>query len=804
MHRLLLRQLDEHLANRAEPASEDLLQAISAEYERADRDRARLAEAEERLLRHAHVDEATGYPNRNLLVDRLQLAIARKEATHKPFAIVAVSVDAFDRIADSFGHDHCELTVAAVANRIAAIVSPVDTVARIRKDQLCVLVEAAPDLSRVLRLTDRVQRAVGQPLKVMGEDVFTSVSIGIVVSDGPTRNPEDYLQDAVVAMHRAAETGAGGRTVFDNIMQQQAQRLLKLDAELRRAIDNHELVVYYQPIISLQTGSVAGFEALLRWNHPERGVLAPGAFIDVAEAGGHLPAIFDQIFPTILNRVQTWQARVRNNSVPFVNVNLSRSQFKDPQLLSRIDRALAQVSLAPHTVGFEMTESVMVEDQRVIETLEQLKHRQVRLLLDDFGTGYSCLSNLRQFPLDSIKIDKSFMTDAGKSPQDGEIARAITTLSHSLTMDVTVEGIETETQLRFAYNLGCEYAQGYHFARPMPADDAGKLLQRAYRTSLLPPSSGTRPRQPQTRGRVLIVDGDSNRQLRLRGDLTDNDLEVVQAFDGHDGLTRAQADLPDVVLVASDLATMGAVAFCRRLRGSDDTSTIPILLVTHAETKARIVAECLDLGATDCVAQNASKRLLLARVSAQIALSHAERKLRTMAMTDEQTGVFTRRFLFQAIRRSIKATVRSAPRGLACLVVDADDFKHVNATRGHIEADALLRRIATAIDRTTRETDLVGRFGGAEFVVLLQNTDLDGARRAAEKIREAVHTTCDTTVSIGGAVLKETSTDEIRHTQSVDEIISTLLHTADQAKFRAKKNGKNRVVFDTDAEPQIA
>lgn len=759
---------------------------------------------EERLRRHAYHDEATGYPNRLLLLDRLRRAVARMDARGKAFAVVGISLDAFDMIADSFGHELCEQAVKAVADRIASLASPVDTLARIRKDQLCLLIEASPRLTRVLRLTDRIQREVHQPMIVGGEEVFTTVSLGIVSSDGPPRTPEDYLHDAVVALNRAADAGGGRRAVFDLMMHQDAVRRLQLEKELRRASANGEFCVYYQPIISLESGRVAGFEALLRWNHPERGVLAPGMFLDVAEDSGQLSAIFDGVFPGILAQMEIWQANPRGGGDPFVNANLSRSQFKDPDLLLRLGRALDNAKIAPGSLGFEMTESVMVDDEQVIDTLRQLKKRQVRVLLDDFGTGYSCLSNLRKFPLDSLKIDKAFVDEVGTSPQAGEIARAVATLAHSMALDVTIEGVETETQLRFAYSLGCEYAQGYYFARPLPADEAGKLLGQGYRTSLTPPSSGKRPRKLQTRGRVLLVDGHSGRRARLAKQLGDHDLEVVGARDGHDGLARAESDIPDVIIIAVDLPGMGCLELCRMMRRSNETTTIPILLLVDADTSEDCVNECLNVGATDRISQDAPQQVLHARVASQIALSHAQEKLRTMAMTDEQTGVFTRRFLFQALRRSIKATVRATPRGLACLVIDADDFKHVNETRGHIEADALLHTIAGTIDRTTRETDLVGRFGGAEFVVLLQDTDHEGARRAAEKIRAAVEEHCDTTVSIGGACLHEPSIDEVRTPRAVDELISQLLRDADTAKYAAKSLGKNRVAFQKRATSRSA
>ncbi len=749
------------------------------------------------LRRHAYHDEATGYPNRLLLLDRLRRAVARRAARDKAFAVVAVGIDAFDKIADSFGHDLCERVVKRVADRVAALASPIDTLARIRKDQLCLLIEAAPHLRNVLSLTDRIQDELQRPMQVDDEEVFTTVSIGIVSSEGAARGPEDYLHEAVVALHRAADGGGGRRAVFDLMMHQEAVRRLQLEKELRRATANGEFCVHYQPIVSLEDGAVAGFEALLRWNHPERGLLSPHAFIDVAEETGHLSMIFEQVFPDILERAVLWQARSRNGAPPFINVNLSRTQFRDPDLLRTIDRALSKAgALAPHTIGFEMTESVMVDDVEVAAMLRNLKKRDVRLLLDDFGTGYSCLSNLHQFPLDSLKIDKAFVAEVGRKPQAGEIARAIATLAHSMALDVTIEGIETEAQLRFAYSLGCDYAQGYYFATPMPADEAGKLLGQGYRTSLTPPSSAKRPRKPQTSGRVLLVDSDHALKARLARELEREALEVVHAVHGHEGFAKAEGDLPDVILVAVDLPGMGCVELCRRLRRSDETALIPILLLVRGSTTDAIIDDCLDAGATDCVAHDTSTRVLLARLRSHISLSSAHKRLRTMAMTDELTGVFTRQFLFQALRRSVKATVRQAPRGLACLVIDADDFKHVNETRGHIEADALLRGIARTIDGTTRETDLVARFGGAEFVVLLQDTDEDGAKRAAEKIRAAVERDCDTTVSIGGACLHDASIEKVRSARSVDDLISQLLRDADAAKYAAKSLGKNRVVFE--------
>jgi diguanylate cyclase (GGDEF)-like protein/PAS domain S-box-containing protein len=761
-------------------------------------------EEQARLRHDAYHDEGTGLPNRTLLLDHLRRAIATQEERRRPFAVVALALDNYDPIVDSYGHEVCEEWTSVIAARISALAGPIDTLARLRKDQLCLLVESTGDLAAVLRLTDAIQQAVQQPACVGGEELFTTVSLGIVSSDGIDREPEDYLHDAVVALNRAFAGGGGRRAVFDLVMHQDVVRRLRLEKDLRRGIPQREFRVLYQPIVSLQTGAVAGFEALLRWQHPERGLLAPGEFLAVAEETGVLSQIFAEIFPEILAQAQRWQQRDRERRAPFVNVNLSRAQLADPDLLEQLDHALARSGVDPHALGFEVTESVMVDDEAILRALRGLKERQVRILLDDFGTGYSCLANMRQFPLDSIKIDKSFIEEVGKAPGAGEIARAIVTLAHGMAFDVTMEGIETEAQLRFAHALGCEYAQGYHFATPLAPEEATAAIRQAYRTSLTPPSSGSRVRSTTQRARVLLIDGYAERRATMVCRLEQLGYKVATAATAHEGIEHAEAELPDLTLVDLDLPAMGSAAVCRRLKQHADTSNMPVLLLAGDNPSAATLEDALAAGAGDCVSTTTPAPLLRARLDAFIAQGRVLAKLGTMAMTDELTGVFSRRFLFQELRRAIKSTAREAPRSLACLVIDPDGFRRLNQARGPIEADRLLQRIASTIDQTTRETDIVARFGGEEFVVLLQGTTRAGAERAAEKIRAAVEHGCATTVSIGGACLPEASIDQVKTSRAVDGVIAELLRRAETAMVAAKTQGKNRVVFHAEREAESA
>ncbi|MEM9693307.1 MAG: EAL domain-containing protein [Myxococcota bacterium] len=763
-------------------------------------------EAERQLRYRALHDENTGLPNRALLIDRLDRAAMRCQQHGTPFAIIAVGLDNYAAINDSFGHAVCNRWIQQLARAISNLRGPTDTLARIARDQFVLLVDNQGDITSVTRLAEDIQATLNRPAEIEGEEHYTTASLGIVMGDRerPTAS-EDYLRDAGVAMHRARSLGGAQHQVFDLPMHRLVVLRLQVEKELRQAAERQEFRLRYQPIVSLRSGQVAGFEALLRWEHPEQGLVTPGSFIDVAEAAGLLPTIFDAVFPEIVAQLSQWQRGPRSVDQPlFINVNLSRGQLLDPNLVERVDRVLAEHPVAPGSLGFELTESMMVDDASIMTTLRALKARDIRLLLDDFGTGYSSLANLMNFPIDAIKIDRAFLRELGAVADHTEIVRAIVSLAHSMAMDVTVEGIESEDQLRFVTGLGCEYGQGYHFAMPLGLSDASAVLGSGYRLTNPPPVSGP-VSKGQSRGRVALLFAETARQKQWQRHVADLGFDSFAVEGRSDLVEHIGSSQPDVVLTALDRPSPEFERLLSPLHESPQTSTIPVLVVRRGDESEVQLADAIQAGVTDFVLESSPLPVLGARLDGLTATCRANRRLSTIAMVDELTGVYSRRFLLQALRRAVKSSSRGTPAGLAVLLVDADRLKALNASQGALEGDRVLRQIARTVDRVTRETDLVARFGGEEFVVVLQDTTREGATRVAEKIRVAVERKCETTVSIGGAFIAQRVVEELDDPSEVDAMIAHLLQQAEEAMRGAKLDGRNRVAFfDEDVASHIA
>ena len=751
-------------------------------------------QVEQRLLHNAYHDAETGLPNRALLMDRLSRAMVRLEQGGKAFTLIAIELDKHRSISDSFGHQLVEEWTREVARCLEGFRGPVDTLARVNRDQFYLLLENAGDLAASLRAADELQAVLQRPIAVQSEDLFSTASIGIVTGDAERRRPEDYLRDAGVAMNRAKALGGGHHRVFDAPMHRHVVDRLKLEKELRQGVERDEFWMQYQPIVSLRSGQVAGFEALMRWSHPDRGLLAPGDFIDVAEAAGLLTPIFERVFPPIVEQLASWQSRFSRSI--FVNVNLSRAQFSEAGLERLVDDVLSKHSIDDFTLGFEMTESTMSDDAELAGKLSALKARKVRLLIDDFGTGYSSLGTLKQFPIDSLKIDKSFLAELGTVKDNAEIVRAIVTLAHSMAMDVTAEGVETDEQLKFVTNIGCEYVQGYLFSKPMPPEDAGATIGHGFRLVTVPPTSGQTSHRVDSRGKVLIVEDDQVRRNELRLELEGEGFESLTAASGPQAIEVASTEEPEVILLDHALSGLGSLETCRKLKHSAETSTIPVVFLVSGRGDSDAI-EALRAGANDCVGVQTPREMLCARLDSQVAIARAQSKLRRLAMTDELTGVFSRRFLFQALRRAIKSGNRRETTGLAAVLIDVDHFKHVNDTHGHIAGDRELKLIARTIDDATRETDLVARFAGEEFVVMVQDCSRHGAETVAEKIREAVREHCQTTVSIGIAYLEHAMLDLSGDPSAIDAVITALLRDADGALAEAKALGHDQIAIAT-------
>ena len=442
--------------------------------------------AEEQLVQRAFSDSLTGLANRALLLDRLGRALKRR-SRHPDylFAVLFLDLDRFKLVNDSLGHNVGDELLRAVARRLKKCLrSQEDTVARLGGDEFTMFLEDIKDETDATRVAERIHKELRISFQVDGHEVFTTSSIGIALSSTGYTQPEDLLRDADTAMYRAKALGKACYSMFDTAMHKRAVALLQMDHDLRRALEQKEFRLHYQPIVLLETVEVLGLEALLRWEHPERGLVPPAEFIPLAEETRLIIPIGRWVLEEACRQVRAWQAQF-GADVP-VNVNLSGKQLSQRDLVDQITQILQEFSLDGRSLKLEITESMIMEDiESVITTLRQLKALGIQSSMDDFGTGYSSLSYLHRLPIDVIKIDRSFVSGSRSGVEKPEVVRTIITLARDLGMDVVAEGIETAEQLAQLRALGCKYGQGYLFSKPLNGEAAGRLI-----AALLQPVKG--------------------------------------------------------------------------------------------------------------------------------------------------------------------------------------------------------------------------------------------------------------------------------------------------------------------------
>lgn len=452
-------------------------QGVVHVYAKDITDRKRL---EEQLRHDAFHDSLTGLANRALFLDRLQQAVARRKTDPgAAFTVLFLDLDGFKLVNDSLGHEQGDKLLVAFAERIVPLFQPGDTLARICGDEFTLLLDNIAD-EQALAIPERIRQALTPPFHLNGLEISVSVSIGIVLQPAPELGAEEILRDADTAMYRAKAQGRGQHVLFDSTMHSQALERLRLEIELKKAIERQEFVVYYQPIVELAQGSLIGFEALVRWQHPSQGLLPPGFFIPLSEKTGHIHAIGREVFRISCCQAKLWQEKFTDHRQLLISVNLAVPQLLSSHIMEEIEQILHESGLPPATLKLEVTESGIMENiETALDVLHAIRQRGMALSIDDFGTGYSSLSYLHRFPFDTLKVDQSFVVEIEKEPENLEIIRSIVALAHNLGKKVIVEGIETATQLALVRNLGCEFGQGYLFAKPLPADEAEELLGSA-------------------------------------------------------------------------------------------------------------------------------------------------------------------------------------------------------------------------------------------------------------------------------------------------------------------------------------
>jgi diguanylate cyclase (GGDEF)-like protein/PAS domain S-box-containing protein len=426
--------------------------------------------AQERLAHQALHDPLTELPNRALFLDRLALALARLRRRQSSMAVLFGDVDRFKVVNDSLGHDAGDRMLVALSRRLREVLRPGDTLARFGGDEFAALCEDVP-AGDVIGIAERMMDALAEPFTVGGREVFVSMSVGIAVARDPDQRPQSLLRDADAAMYLAKDRGRARFEVFDEAMRDESTERLLLENALRRAPERGELRALYQPIVRLEDGSMVAAEALVRWDHPERGLLAASQFVPLAEETGIIVSVGGWVLNEACRQAATWSG---NGHVPAVSVNLSARQLSRPDLVDAVAHALEDSGLNPDRLWLEITESVLMEDaDTAVAALERLRALGVHLCVDDFGTGYSSLAYLRRFPVDALKVDQSFVAGLGQDPEDSAIVEAVVSMAHSLHLSVVAEGVETEEQLARLRDLGCELAQGFYFAAPVPSAALG-------------------------------------------------------------------------------------------------------------------------------------------------------------------------------------------------------------------------------------------------------------------------------------------------------------------------------------------
>ncbi len=432
------------------------------------------------LLHSSFHDPLSGLPNRRLFLDRVGQALHRLARQASVVSVICLDIDRFKVVNDTLGQEVGDELLAAVATRLAGLLRPEDSLARTAGDEFVVLCEGLSGEAEAVGVAERIRTSMSEPLRWQGGELVLSLSAGVALSSSASDSPQALLDDAQAAMVRAKNEGRARSAVFAETMRSRLVGRLETETELRQSIIDGDLRLYYQPIVSLADGQILGHEALVRWQHPTRGMVPPDEFIPVAEESGLILPLGAWVLQEACRQARRFQDRAPQWSRLTMSINVSGRQMQQPDLNDLVAAALADADVLPELVQLEMTESVLMDDAAAtITVLERLKGLGVRLGIDDFGTGFSSLAYLRRFPVDVLKIDREFVSGLGDNLEDGAIVAAIASLADTLGLSTIAEGVETALQRDALIGLGCTRAQGYFFARPVPATEAEALLDSA-------------------------------------------------------------------------------------------------------------------------------------------------------------------------------------------------------------------------------------------------------------------------------------------------------------------------------------
>jgi diguanylate cyclase (GGDEF)-like protein/PAS domain S-box-containing protein len=532
-------------------------------------------EAEQKLVHLAHYDALTGLPNRVLFYDRLKQGLAQARRNGWGMAVIFLDLDRFKNVNDTLGHAVGDELLNEAAVRLLGCVRAGDTVGRLGGDEFAIVLSNISGQRDASVVAQKIMVTLADPFVFEGGEVFVTASIGITLYPNDSTDQDALIRNADTAMYRAKDLGRNSCQFYAPEMNARALEKLSMESSLRRALERREFLLYYQPKVSLATGEVTGVEALMRWRHPELGLVPPAEFMPMLEETGLIMPAGEWVIRAACEQVQAWRkARVR--PVP-IAVNLSARQFQAKDLAETVCQIMAECGVEGRLLEMEITESSLVGNtEEAVHTLDALGALGIRIAIDDFGTGYSNLNYLKRFPLDALKIDSSFVRDVITDLDDAAITRAIITMAHYLDLSVIAEGVETEQQLAFLHANGCDEMQGYYFSRPLPADDCAAVL-----------ASGRRLQHAAVDGEieapaVLLVDDDEDVLLLLKRELTADDYPVFTTTDPREGLKLL--DLHNIRVVVSDYSMpgMSGIDFLERVKALHP-DTVRIMLTSHAD-----------------------------------------------------------------------------------------------------------------------------------------------------------------------------------------------------------------------------
>jgi diguanylate cyclase (GGDEF)-like protein/PAS domain S-box-containing protein len=439
-----------------------------------------LKEAERQIYHQAFHDALTSLPNRALFMEHLNMALKRaKRRDDYYFAVLYLDIDRFKLVNDSLGHSVGDQLIRAFASRIQESLRDLDILARFGGDEFVILLEDIENSEFASGVANRLQQELKRPFIIENKEVFAPASFGVVLNTRDYGDPENIIRDADAAMYHAKENGKAQYKIFDKTLHKKALHLLERETDLRKAVNRDEFENHYQPIVDLQTASLVGFEALIRWNHPQLGLINPGSFISIAEETGLIIPITQLIAHQACEDLCRWQKQLQDELKLTMNINLSSKHFMSPTLLDDIQEILKQTGMPPEQLKLEITETALMEDaDETIRLVHRLKDLGLHLLIDDFGTGYSSLSYLQRLPIDTLKVDRSFVSRIQSEPDGNRnIVEAIISLAHRLKMMVVAEGVETEEQFAILLDMNCQFGQGYLFSKPLNKPEVDELIE---------------------------------------------------------------------------------------------------------------------------------------------------------------------------------------------------------------------------------------------------------------------------------------------------------------------------------------